>query len=247
MTLPHNPWGRDRPGMNRRWRLIFWLVLIVLCGAGLLTLLHGSADADFPNSRLGSALYAFAVFAIVLFYFLFADRLFVRGILRNVLIWTGIVAVAATAYAYRDKVWAVTSAVRSGFVPSYPVSAGPGTLVLSESEGGGFFVQGRINGTAVRFLIDTGASDIVLSPGDAKRLGIDLNSLHFNLRYETANGVGRGARHVIQTLEIGPIHLTDVPVTINEAGMGQSLLGMTFLRHMASLKFEGHRLTITRR
>lgn len=247
MTAPHNPWGRDRPGMKRRGRLVLWLVLIVLGGAVLLLLLRDSADPGLPDGWLGSALYTLVVLAFVLFYFLFSDRLFARGALRNVVIWTGIVAVAATAYTYRDKVWAVTSAVRSGFVPSYPVSAGPGTLVLTESEGGGFFVQGRVNDTAIRFLIDTGASDIVLSPADAKRLGIDLTALHFNLRFETANGLVRGARHVVQKLEIGPIHLTDVPVMINGAEMRQSLLGMTFLRRMASLNFEGHRLTITRR
>ncbi|KKK93856.1 hypothetical protein LCGC14_2688680, partial [marine sediment metagenome] len=47
----------------------------------------------------------------------------------------------------------------------------------------------EIEGTPVRFMIDTGASDIVLTPRDAARIGLDVAALSFTQRYQTANGI----------------------------------------------------------
>ena len=94
----------------------------------------------------------------------------------------------------------------------------------------------------MRFLIDTGASDTVLSPMDAQRLGIDLAALDFSRVYLTANGNGRGAPYRLMDLAIGPIALSDVAVSINQAPMDESLLGMSFLRRLKSFEVQGRRL-----
>ena len=96
----------------------------------------------------------------------------------------------------------------------------------------------------VRFLIDTGASDIVLSPEDARRVGIDFGLLNFNHSYETANGVGKGARTTVRELDIGQSQFIDVPVSVNQAEMKNSLLGMAFLRRFKSFSFAQDRLTL---
>ena len=132
--------------------------------------------------------------------------------------------------------------LRSAVIPGYPLESGSHEMVLSEGEGGSYFVYGDVNGTRVRFLIDTGASDIVLSPSDADRIGIDRSSLDFGGRYETANGIGHGAHFVVDRLAVGNILMSDIPVSINQAGMSSSLLGMTFLRRLKSFRFSQHKL-----
>ena len=49
-------------------------------------------------------------------------------------------------------------------------------MTLSEGENGHYHVYGTVNGVKIRFLIDTGASDIVLDPDDARRIGIELEA-----------------------------------------------------------------------
>jgi aspartyl protease family protein len=116
--------------------------------------------------------------------------------------------------------------------------------VISESPGGHYLVYGRINDTPVAFLVDTGASDIVLSPADAKRIGVDFSTLAFDHVYETANGQGRGAPYRVSTLQVGGVVLHDVPVSINQAPMQTSLLGVAFLRRLKSFGFGDHKMVL---
>jgi aspartyl protease family protein len=117
-------------------------------------------------------------------------------------------------------------------------------MIVTESPGGSYLVYGKVNGTTVPFLIDTGASDIVLSPGDARRIGIDMDALSFDHVYETANGQGRGAPYQVASLQVGDIVFKDVSVSINDANMRTSLLGMSFLRRLKSFGFENHQLVL---
>jgi len=55
--------------------------------------------------------------------------------------------------------------------------------MLSASTDGHFCINGRANGKRIRFMIDTGASDITISPQAAQRIGIDLKKLQFTQRY----------------------------------------------------------------
>jgi aspartyl protease family protein len=97
---------------------------------------------------------------------------------------------------------------------------------------GQFWIDGNANGTAFRFLADTGASDVVFDIRDARRLGLDVNRLSFNGRMSTANGIVRTASARIARLTVGPFTAVDVPVSINEGELGEPLLGMAFLRRM---------------
>jgi aspartyl protease family protein len=122
------------------------------------------------------------------------------------------------------------------------VETGDRELVVSQDPDGGFYLMGQVNGQAVRFLVDTGASEIVLSPADARRIGVDPASLVFDHPSETANGVGYAAPFVADSLAVGPIRLENVPVAINQAPMSSSLLGMSFLKRLESFRVSGRKL-----
>ena len=96
----------------------------------------------------------------------------------------------------------------------------------------------------LRFLVDTGASDVVLSPRDADRLGFDVQGLAYTRRYRTANGSVYGAPVLIERMTIGPISVEGVRASVNGAQMGLSLLGMSFLSRLAGYDVSQETLTL---
>ena len=87
---------------------------------------------------------------------------------------------------------------------------------------------------------------MVLSPGDAERLGFDLGKLKFNRRYATANGTVLGAAVLLSRVAVGPIALTDVRASVNRAAMKHSLLGMSFLGRLGRYEVRDGKLTLER-
>ena len=175
---------------------------------------------------------------------LLARRLHFGQVARYTLIWGAIIAVLVVGYTLRDELASVGPRVLSEFNPAHPVATGPRSLTLTRDDDGAYAVMGRVNDQPVRFMVDTGASDIVLSPQDARRLGVDPAALKFDRTYETANGFGRGATYTVASLTVGPIHLGSTEVSINQAPMSQSLLGMAFLKRLDSFEFKGQQLTL---
>jgi aspartyl protease family protein len=160
---------------------------------------------------------------------------------RHAAIWAGIVAVLVLGFSYRDELEGVGRRVRSEF-SSYPVATNAHELVVTQGQDGGFFIMGQVNGQPVRFLVDTGASETVLSPADARRLGVDPATLRFDHSAETANGIGYGAPFTADSLTVGQIKLTGFPMVINQAPMSSSLLGLTFLGRLESFQVRGRKL-----
>ena len=93
-------------------------------------------------------------------------------------------------------------------------------------------------------MVDAGASNVVLSPADARRLGFDLARLSFHQVFRTANGMVRGAPVTLAEIRIGPIELHNVRASVNGADLSQSLLGMSFLDRLAGYSVENGTLTL---
>jgi aspartyl protease family protein len=240
------PWDRDEPEPPKapppRGKLGVWLVVLGLVAATVLLLFKafpGQIQSGEDWSRL---LYAAGLMAVVSTGLLTARRFDWGEKLRHAAGWIGIVAVLAVGFAYRDELGAVALRVRGEFSSSYPVATAPHEVVVSQDDSGSFFVMGKVNGQLVRFLVDTGASDTVLSPADAERLGIDVANLSYDRAAETANGIGYGAPFKADTVSVGSIELGEVPMVINRTPMRASLLGLTFLGRLESFQVRGHRL-----
>jgi aspartyl protease family protein len=185
-----------------------------------------------------------AVLALVSSSLLFVRQFKLKETVRNILMWIGVGGVLLIGFSFQEELFALGRRLRAELIPGYPTQTAANEMVISASEGGGFHVYGVVNGVPMRFLVDTGASSIVLSPADAKKLGLDLATLDFNRPYETANGIGYGASAEVDELTVGHIRLTHVPVSINGAPMSSSLLGMTFLNRMKSFSITGRKLVL---
>ena len=245
MARPNTPWSDEEPPTEPSGsRMIVWLAVLALLGLGvwwLSSLFPGQLNSDWEQGRL---IWLMTLLAAISAGAVFARRINVKETVRNILIWAAIAVMLLIAVSFRDEIENVAMRVRSELVPGYALETGEHEMVLTESDGGNYYIVGEANGVRMRFLIDTGASDTVLSPADAASLGIDVKALDFSRVYSTANGLGRGAPYTLDSLSVGPISISPMPVSINGAEMGSSLLGMTFLRRFRSFEIQGRRLVL---
>lgn len=103
-------------------------------------------------------------------------------------------------------------------------------LVLKADASGHFIHDGQINGQAMRYLVDTGASVVAIDQEMARRLGLTLDPGGANARIETANGVVRGWRVKLQSVQAGSLQLHLVDAVVTPQPLPYVLLGNSFLR-----------------
>jgi aspartyl protease family protein len=123
-------------------------------------------------------------------------------------------------------------------------SANP-SVTLSADTRGQYPADGQINGQPVRFMVDTGATFVALSSGDARRLGIDYLAGQ-PVTMNTANGFARGWRVKLDSVRVGDISVNAVDAVIAENQTMPVLLGMSFLNRM-DMRREGTQMTLTKR
>lgn len=119
------------------------------------------------------------------------------------------------------------------------------SVTLSADPSGHFVTPGSINGASVMFLLDTGATSVVLSAGEAKRMGINYREGQM-LGASTANGVIPAWRVSLGSVKVGSINLNQVEGLVVESSMPAVLLGMSFLNRM-DMRREGQNMTLTQR
>jgi aspartyl protease family protein len=243
MADRHGPWGGAQPPVRRRSRrrLLIWIALVAALAACV-----WSFSYFFPGQLSASGWFfvwrSFALLAVLSSAIAFATTAQLRRCARHALIWCAVIAVLVVGYTLRADLAGFGQRILGELIPSYAQATAPRTLVVAQSDDGNYYVTGAVNGAPVRFLIDTGASDIVLSPGDAANAGIDTKNLDYGRLYATANGTGHGALSNADRLAVGPISLSNVPISINQAAMDSSLLGMTFLSRLEGYEVRGGRL-----
>jgi aspartyl protease family protein len=162
---------------------------------------------------------------------------------RNALIWFLIFAgLFLAAVAWKDSDLMLRA--RGELMPDAPLLTA-GEMRVTAREDGHFWIRGTLGGHDAQFLIDTGASEIVLTRATAAAAGIDVGALAFDRGAMTANGPVAAARATVGTLTIGAVELRDVPVSITAGQLEVNLLGMTFLRTLKSWRVEGDALIMT--
>jgi aspartyl protease family protein len=205
-------------------------------------------DRLFPNTRdTADTLWlvrGVGWFALLSSGLLFARQVNLKQTARTALAWLVIAGILVLGYAWRGSLMDAGLRLRGQLLPGYPVTTGPREMAISEDASGGYQVFGSVNGATVRFLIDTGASDIVLRAQDARAAGIDTNALDYSRAFATANGITHGAGAIVRELKIGDIVLHDVRVSVQRENLSTSLLGMNFLRRLKSFGFSDRRMVL---
>ena len=126
-----------------------------------------------------------------------------------------------------------------------PGGAGGGRIVLSAGSGGHFMSQGSINGRAVQFIVDTGATMVSVGAQDAQRLGIDYQSAPRGA-VSTANGNVAVWRVKLASVRVGDVELHDIDALVVPMSMPYVLLGNSFLNRF-QMKREDTVMVLERR
>ena len=234
-----SPWGR-KPS--------YWIWLAAIAGTLTAVVLWLAADRgglpDDPatGSRLIQGIVLVAVIAAGLIH---GRRVGFKGAVGAASAWLAIGAVLVLGYSYRFEFQNAWLRIKGEVVPDAAVRSGARDITVRRADDGHFYIRAEVNGTAIRFLVDTGASTTVLGPRDAVRVGIDVSGLAFTQRFRTANGMVRGAPVRLRTLAIGPVTFRDVRASVNEVPLGSPLLGVSTLQLFKSWRVEKDRLTLT--
>ncbi|MEL6209378.1 MAG: TIGR02281 family clan AA aspartic protease, partial [Pseudomonadota bacterium] len=172
-------------------------------------------------------------------YFFVAVRVKLGETLRKAGLWVLIFLGAIVGYGLWQE-------ARDELLPRQSVFAEDGSVEIARSPDGHFHMVLDINGEPVRFVVDTGATDMVLSRDDAARVGLDLERLSFSGAAQTANGEVATARVWLETVALGGVVDTSVPALVNSGEMTGSLLGMSYLDRFEEVSFGGGRMVLTR-
>ncbi len=145
--------------------------------------------------------------------------------------------------AENERAAPALAAVTASAVEQPAVASGRSAFIDRENDGH-YWARADIGGIDVRFMVDTGASVVALTYRDAQRLGLKPENLAFDSEIRTAGGITYGARVRLPRVRIGRVEVHDVDAVILNAGLDQSLLGMTFLRELHSYEFRQGQLII---
>lgn len=125
-------------------------------------------------------------------------------------------------------------------------AGGAAAVTLTADGHGQFQTQGSVNGAAMRFMVDTGATFVSLNAADAARAGIDYRGKGQAGMVSTANGVVQAWKVPGNTVRLGDITLHQVDVLVSETGTPVVLLGMSFLNRL-EMKRDGDTMTLKKR
>ena len=101
-----------------------------------------------------------------------------------------------------------------------------------------------VNRASIRFLVDTGASLVCLTPDDARAAGVRSDELVFNQTVQTASGPARAAIAVLREIRIEQLEVNNVQAAVIEK-LPQSVLGMSFLSRLKGFDMQNGALTLT--
>lgn len=126
-----------------------------------------------------------------------------------------------------------------GASPAAPATTmGVADRRVARSPDGHFYVTGLVNGVGVRFVVDTGAGMVMLTPQDAVRAGLNVGPAAYTAQAKTAGGVSAVAPVTLERVAVGGRQVSNVFGVVSSVDTGISLLGMSFLRHMKRVTIE---------
>ena len=169
-----------------------------------------------------------------------------RQALGQVAIWLAIIVVLIGGYAFRLELIFIKDRIASVLMPGRATDKGGGTIVINKnSDDNHFSIAGYVNNQSTSFVLDTGATAVVLTYDTGQRLGLLESEDSYTQTVTTANGLTKVAPIQIDELSIGSIVLKDVKASVARQGeLDVNLLGMSFLSRLQGYAVEGDQLTL---
>ncbi len=186
-----------------------------------------------------SLIYLVVLGCAVMLWFFAANRNSMGRTLQQAAVWGLIFIGVIAAIGLWDD-------IRSTALPMQSVSRDGGRIELPRAPDGHYYLDAEVNGAPVRFVVDTGASDIVLSRADAAAAGLDLADLAYIGQADTANGVVRTAPVRLDSFAVGGVTDRRLRAVVNDGDLRQSLLGMRYLQRFTTMQIADGKLVLER-
>lgn len=190
---------------------------------------------EFDNAQL---IYLIVLGSAVVFWFVVSNRNSLGKTMQQAVLWGLIfVGVLAGIGLWED--------IRRTVIPTQTVFSG-GVIELPRAPDGHYYLMAEVNGAPIRFVVDTGASQIVLSRKDAVAAGLDPETLNYFGTASTANGLVRMAAVRLDSFAVGDMHDSNLRAVVNEGELFESLLGMTYLQRFSKMQIANGVLVLER-
>lgn len=190
------------------------------------------------SDQTADAIYLSLLGAALLLSYLLASRINIGKMLQQMGIWVLIFMGAIAVIGMWPE-------IQRTITPRQSVVDGT-TIVLPRARDGHYYLTLDINNVPVEFVVDTGASQVVLTQDNAKRIGLNPLALSYLGTASTANGTVRTAAVRLDTVSLGAITDTRVRAVVNDGVMNGSLLGMTYLSNFDSITIKDGELILSR-
>jgi aspartyl protease family protein len=169
--------------------------------------------------------------------------------MRQILILAAAVLAAGTYFArYADKAVVETAAPQAAVqVSEQPMqsSAGQHKMELTSGRDGHFRVDARVDGRRIGFMVDSGASLVILRETDAANVGLHPMPRDYTAVVSTANGRIKAAPAKLERIEVGDITVFDVPaLVLPDEALSTNLLGVAFLSRLRRYEYANGRMLL---
>ncbi len=191
------------------------------------------------GDTIGRLIYLLLLGLVVGGWFFAQNRQKLNKTLQQAVLWLFLFAGAVILYGLRND-------LRRGLVPHQAQQISASEIVLTRAADRHFYATLQINGRPILFVIDTGATNMVLSKQDARRVGINPDALVYFSTAQTANGEVRTARVTLDIVQLGSFIDRNVTAWVNDGQMNGSLLGMSYLSRFSKLEISGDKMTLSR-
>jgi len=136
------------------------------------------------------------------------------------------------------------AAGQPAYQPREPASSGRSLMIDADPQGH-FKADVRIDGRRLEFMVDTGASLVIIRESDAAQIGIRPMRSDYTATVSTANGKAKAAPAKIERMEVGGITVHDVQALVMpDDALWQNLLGMTFLSQLKRYEYANGRMVL---
>jgi aspartyl protease family protein len=164
--------------------------------------------------------------------------------LKMAMAWLLIFGAAFVAFMLKDEFIALGHRAYAEAIGDNVVASGNGEIRIRQSDDGHFYINGEVNGHAVRFLVDSGATVTTLSRATARGTGVEADG-GFGVMVDTANGSALMDRGTVDRLKVGPIERAGVAVHISRLEQDDlNVIGMNFLSTLSAWGVEGRTLRL---
>ena len=184
---------------------------------------------------IGRLIYLVLLACVIGGYFLISNRQSLGETARQAALWGLIFVGVIVGYGLWNDLQDTVN-------PSQSLDSG--VITAPRGNDGHYHLTLDVSGTSVEFIVDTGATQIVLNESDAKRIGIDTTRLIYDGRASTANGDVRTASIILENVSVEGLAQGDLKATVNEGELATSLLGMRFLERFSRVEISGDELIL---